>query len=116
MQEIDKIYSNEIGISFYWNTPAHDFIDKVQLIFRDIGFLLTLAELKSFASACSTTYTTSNCRNCRLGNDCRNLLLKTPSNKIDIAISLNELDQVSSLLDATILKVELRSWINSSYN
>ncbi len=116
MQGINKIYSNEIGISFYWKNPSPSDAYKIQLIFRDIGFLLTIEELRFFANSCQLTYTSHTCADCKLGNDCRNLLLKTPSDKIDIAVSINELDQIMNLLDHTILKAEVDFRINISFN
>ena len=116
MQGIDKIYSNDIGISFYWKADAMKAHRKIQLIFRDTGFLLTIEELKSFATFCELACIKSNCADCKLGHDCKNLLLKTPSDKIDLAVSRNELTQITSLIDKTILKAEVRSWVWSSLN
>jgi len=111
MNAIDKIYSNEIGISFFWKRETYIKIPKVQLVFREIGFLLTLNELKDFSDFCVVTKQSQCCADCKDPKNCRSLLLRTPSEKIDLAISRDELDQIQELITETILKVELQFWV-----
>ncbi|KAA1247335.1 hypothetical protein [Aquimarina sp. RZ0] len=80
---------------------------KIQLVFRDIGFLLTLNELKDFSDSCATTKMSPGCNQCTNCN-CRSLLLRTPSDKIDLAISKKELDQIHELINETIFRVEIQ--------
>ncbi len=117
MSAIDKIYNNEFGISFYWKQEANNKSPKVQLVFRDIGFLLTLNELKDFSESCIATMRSQHCGQCRQSQRCRSLLLRTPSEKIDIAVSKQELDQIQELIKGTIFRIELNYWIkNISFN
>ncbi len=111
MNAIDKIYSNEIGISFFWKRETYTKMPKVQLVFRDIGFLLTLSELKDFSDLCVVTKQSQCCADCKDPKNCRSLLLRTPSEKIDLAVSRDELDQIQELINETILKVELQHWV-----
>ncbi|MEW7289723.1 hypothetical protein [Aquimarina sp. 2304DJ70-9] len=111
MNAIDKIYSNKVGISFFWKREMRDAIPKVQLVFRDIGFLLNLSELKDFSDFCAITMQSQCCADCKDPKNCRSLLLRTPSDKIDLAVSKDELDQIQELINETILKVELQNWI-----
>jgi len=114
MSAIDKIYSNEVGISFFWKREQSKISPKMQLIFRDIGFLLTLNELRDFSDACKSTQESNYCNSCKDAKNCRSLLLRTPSEKIDLAISTYELDLLQELIQATIFKVELKHWIATS--
>jgi len=114
MSSFTKIYHNTIGISFYWKKkdPSTS-TPKIQLVFRDIGFLLTLEELKDFSHACAITTESqvTGCPQCKTANSCRTLLLRTPSSKIDLAVSPDELIHISELINRTIFKVELNDWI-----
>ena len=114
MSAIDRIYSNDVGISFFWKKKQATITPKVQLVFRDIGFLLTLHELKDFSDSCRIT-TESQCYNsCNDHTNCRSLLLRTPSEKIDLAISKEELVLFHELIQTTIFKIELQHWIGTS--
>ncbi|MFD2563393.1 hypothetical protein [Aquimarina rubra] len=114
MSAIDKIYSNKVGISFFWKQQKPMGSPKVQLVFRDIGFLLTLNELKDFSDACRITEQSQCCNQCSDHQNCRSLLLRTPSDKIDLAISKDELELVQELINGTIFRVELQHWVTTS--
>ncbi|GAA4276022.1 hypothetical protein [Aquimarina mytili] len=111
MNAIDKIYSNTFGISFFWKRDTCNSMPKIQLVFRDIGFLLTLNELKDFSDSCTLTIQSQCCADCKDPQHCRSLLLRTPSDKIDLAVSKDELYQIQELINETIFKVELKHWI-----
>lgn len=113
MNAIDKIYSNELGISFFWKEEKHVSMAKVQLVFRDIGFLLTLNELKDFSNSCTTTIESQCCNQCQSPQNCRSLLLRTPSDKIDLAVNREELHQIQELINGTIYRVELQNWLKN---
>jgi hypothetical protein len=113
MNAIDKIYSNELGISFFWKQEKHISTPKVQLVFRDIGFLLTLNELKDFSNSCTTTIESQCCSQCKNSQQCRSLLLRTPSDKIDLAVSREEVHQIQELIKGTIFRVELQDWVKN---
>lgn len=111
MNSIDKIYSNTLGISFFWKKEQYQPTPKIQLVFRDIGFLLTLNELKDFSNSCLITKQNQCCDHCKDPINCRSLLLRTPSEKIDLAVSRDELQQIEELINGTIFRVELQYWI-----
>lgn len=113
MNAIDKIYSNEMGISFFWKKETNTSSPKVQLVFRDIGFLLTLNELKDFSNSCTATIQTQCCHACKDSGHCRSLLLRTPSEKIDLAVNREEIHQIQELINGTIFKIELKEWIKT---
>ncbi|WP_108804743.1 MULTISPECIES: hypothetical protein [unclassified Aquimarina] len=111
MSAIDRIYSNKIGISFFWRKQKSGDSPKIQLVFRDIGFLLTLNELKDFSESCRLTEQSQCCNQCN--HHCRSLLLRTPSDKIDLAISKDELEQIQELINGTVFRVELQKWVTN---
>ncbi|WP_109302164.1 hypothetical protein [Aquimarina sp. AU474] len=111
MNAIDKIYSNEMGISFFWKKEMNMAMPRVQLVFRDIGFLLTLNELKDFSDACSTTIQSHCCKECQDPQHCKSLLLRTPSDKIDLAVNREEIHQIQELINGTIFRIELKLWV-----
>ncbi|MEW7277565.1 hypothetical protein ABW636_03115 [Aquimarina sp. 2201CG1-2-11] len=113
MNDIDKIYSNKIGISFFWKQEKEKTERKVQVVFKEIGFLLTVNELKDFSEFCIHTIKSQCCNLCPRMQHCKSLLLRTPSDKIDLAVSKNELFQIHELLNATIFKVELATWVKN---
>lgn len=114
MNAIDKIYSNKLGISFFWKKETHSTVPKIQLIFRDIGFTLTLNELKDFSYSCQFSKQSQCCEQCHDPATCRSLLLRTPSEKIDIAVSMPELEQIEELINGTIFRIELKRWVMQS--
>ena len=114
MSAIDRIYSNDVGISFFWRKGQATITPKIQLVFRDIGFLLTLYELKDFSEACRITIESQCCNSCSDHKNCRSLLLRTPSEKIDLAVGKEELALFHELIQATIFKIELQNWIEIS--
>ncbi|MGB0890830.1 MAG: hypothetical protein ACPGUU_00665 [Flavobacteriaceae bacterium] len=109
MDNIHKIYNNEIGISFVWkNTNNH----LTQIIFRDTGFHLTLNEIELFIEKIADSKTQKNCATCSAGDDCKSILLQTPSNKISLAISKIELGQIEDLLRGTLFQLKINNYIN----
>ncbi len=113
MGAIDKIYSNEVGISFFWNKNTSSNIPKIQIVFRDIGFLLTLNELKDFSDSCIVTKHSECCGHCTNHQECKSLLLRTPSDKIDLAVNKKELQQFHELISGTIFRIEMKKWIKN---
>ena len=105
MEEINIIYKNKIGMAFYWTEGSEK--NKVQVIFKEIGFLLTLPELHLFLSQCEQSINSLNCAGCNNDN-CKSYLLKTPSSKIDLAVSKNELVKIQDLLCQTLEKIAKR--------
>lgn len=110
MEEIEIIYQNNIGISFYWK--EHTDKSKIQVIFKDVGFLLDSSELFLFSSQCQQSLSSSKCGNCHNPN-CKSYLLKTPSSKIDLAVSKNELKEIEALLHQTVEKISLKKLTNT---
>ena len=112
MNDIHKIYSNTIGITFYWKKNTSTEKTKIQLVFKDIGFLVTLEELQEFLEHCNITFQSQCCHQCT-NRDCRSLLLKTISSNIDLAVSQNELEEIKDLIQQTIIKTAIQDWVEN---
>ena len=116
MKHINIIYRNDFGIAFYWEKGKVENGLTAQVVFRDMGFYLTLDELKSFSYQVAASIAQPNCQNCPNKEDCRSLLLKTPSDKIDLAISRSELFQLQELLDNVIIRVDTQKYMTFALN
>ena len=108
MEEILKIYENKIGISFRW---LHSKSFLTQVIFRDTGFHLTEDEIEIFLENLIDSKTQSRCPQCKLGEDCKSILLRTPSNKVSLAVSPIELGQIEDLLRGTLFQLRLNGYL-----
>ena len=76
-----------------------------------MGFLLTLNELKDFFNTCGIAKESIGCSQCEKNRKCRSILLKTPSDKIDLAVSEDELEQIQELIAGTVFKLDLKQWV-----
>lgn len=111
--EIYKIYHNNFGIAFQWKATASKVSkDKIQIVFRDIGFCLTKDEVKAFYNNIFEAKETQPCSCCAKEKDGRFILLKTPSAKVDVAVSKTELAQVEDLIKGTLFQLDLDSYLN----
>ncbi|MDO6743063.1 hypothetical protein [Tenacibaculum soleae] len=109
MEEIIKIYDNEIGIAFHWKNKSANLI---QLIFRDTGFHLTVHEIEVFLEKVLDSKNQKNCATCVKGDNCKSILLQTPSNKVSMAVSIIELSQIDDLLKGTLFQMRMNNYLN----
>ncbi|MDR6299731.1 DUF6686 family protein [Mesonia maritima] len=112
MEDIAFIYRNNFGLAFFWKNKR----DKIQVVFRNTGFYLSLQELKDFQNNVLETVNQQCCANCKTSRKCRSLLLKTPSRKIDLAVNREELEEINELLGGTIFKLEKRNYLKNCAN
>ncbi len=112
MEDIQLVYRNSFGLAFYWKNRD----EKVQVVFRNTGFYLNLEELKEFRQLVIQSLQEACCNNCTQNKRCRSLLLKTPSEKIDLAVNREELAQIKELLNGAIFKVEQSEFLKFSAN
>lgn len=115
MKYIDIIYRSDYGIAFYWKEKRESGGKLAQIVFREMGFYLTLDEIKSFAYSVQYGLQQPCCEQCDTRN-CRSLLLKTPSSKVDLAVSREELFQIQDLLDKTIIRMETQQYMATALN
>jgi len=113
MNDINLIYQNDFGIAFQWKQDKPSQTQKVQVIFRDIGMLLTQGELRHFSKCIVDTLKNRKgnvCGDCSTKETCRSLLLNTPAHQITFAVSFQEAIQVRDLIDGTLFKLELDTY------
>ena len=112
--DIYKIYHNNFGISFKWkNTNSVERKNKIQIVFRDMGFYLTQKEVITFYKNIYETKNAKGCSCCTYEKESRCMLLKTPCNKVDIAINKKELNQIEDLIKGTLFQLNLDQYLDS---
>lgn len=112
MDDVALIYHNELGIAFRWKqTIPNTDSRRVQMVFKDMGFYLLLAEIQKFSQNINTAKF-YNCENCRDPKTCRNILLRSPLERMDFAVSALELEQISDLIEGTLFKLNLEDYLN----
>ncbi|WP_396632838.1 hypothetical protein [Maribacter sp. R86514] len=113
MNDIHPIYQNDFGIAFQWKKDKPSQANKVQVIFRDIGLLLTQSELRHFSKCIADTVENGKghlCGDCKTKETCRSLLLNTPAYQVTFAVSYQEAVEVRDLINGTLFKLELDSY------
>lgn len=110
MENIIKIYDNKIGISFCWKEINTNLI---QIIFRDTGFHLTENEIEEFLEKTLASKNQKNCSTCAKGENCKSILLQTPSGKVSMAVSKVELEQIDDLLKGTLFQIRINNYLNN---
>lgn len=111
MKEIEQIYFNDFGVSFYWRKNDVVLKDRVQIIFKETGFYFTHDEVKHFAGIVSDMLANTKCNGCDFRNKCHKTLLKTPVKEIDLAVSIEELKDIKDLLEGTLFTIGLNEYI-----
>lgn len=110
---IKQIYTNQMGMAFYWNRSDEVDSEKIQLVFKETGFNLTLSELEYFSKLIiESEARTHCCAECKLKNQCGRFLLQTPAKQIDLAVSIAELEGIQDLVDGTIFKIKLQNHVS----
>lgn len=108
MNDIYKIYSNDIGISFQWK---HTHSSLIQVIFRDTGFHLSEKEIELFLKKITYAKEQRICPKCKLGNQCKSILLQTPATKVSMAVSKIELGLIEDLIRGTLFQLRLNTYL-----
>lgn len=112
MKEIQPIYQNELGVSFFWKTEETIQKDIIQLVFKETGLQLTPQELVGFKCLIEDSLSKNYCcEDCELQSNCTKYLLKTPFKEIDLAMTINEMVEMNNLVTTTIFKVDLENYI-----
>ncbi|WBX73874.1 hypothetical protein PG913_01040 [Tenacibaculum pacificus] len=109
MENIIKIYDNKIGISFCWKDTSNTL---VQIIFRDTGFHLTENQIEEFSEKVLDSKSQKNCANCPKADNCKSILLQTPSEKVSMAVSQIELGQIDDLLKGTLFQMRMNNYLD----
>ncbi|MGY0391119.1 hypothetical protein ACW5R3_01000 [Bizionia sp. KMM 8389] len=111
--DIYKIYHNSFGIAFQWiDIESKKKRKKVQLVFRDMGFYLSVTEIRDFYNCIASTKKTGTCNCCSQDCDKRSIMLATPSSKVGIAVNEQELLQLEDLIKGTLFQLDLEQYLN----
>lgn len=111
MKQIERIYSNDFGIAFYWTKNDKVLLEKVQLVFKETGFYFSIDELRTFVGLMKDSAESNNCcADCGRKNQCAKFLLKTPCPQIDLAVSMNELQGIKDLVEGTLFKIKMEAY------
>lgn len=113
MKEIEQIYYNDFGVTFYWKKGQDVLKDRVQIVFKETGFYFSVNEIKEFADIVNEMSNRPSCDECSLRNKCHKFLLKTPLKEIDLAVSQYELSNIKDLLEGTLFNIDLCNYINN---
>ena len=112
MKDIEQIYHNNFGVAFYWKKENETILDKVQLVFRETGFYLTIEELNHFCDLIENSLIENTCcESCQLKNSCHKFLLKTPLSQVDLAVSMNEIKSIKDLIEGTLFRLDLDEYV-----
>ena len=112
MSDVYKIYDNQIGISFKWHKDSL----LTQIIFKNVGFHLCLEEIELFIDQIQLSRVHKSCLDCKMSDDCKSLLLRTPSSNVSMAVSLKELNDIEDLLNGTMFQLELNDYLKDLCN
>ncbi len=113
MNEIYCIYRNDIGISFQWKRDiARNNFGKLQIVFRDMGFYLSPDEVGQFYNCIRNARQFERCAECRQHEEYRSILLRTPADKVDLAVNVHELRQIEDLIEGTLFQIKLDNYLN----
>ncbi|WP_369013148.1 hypothetical protein [Flavobacterium anhuiense] len=115
MNDIEQIYRNDFGISFYWKEGNEIISDKIQLLFKQMGFYFSVQELNEFHDLiedCATHHNNYDTNGVKRALD--KFLLKTPYVAIDLEISPKELDSIKDLVDGSLFRLHLNEYIYGS--
>ncbi|AWG21091.1 hypothetical protein FFWV33_05860 [Flavobacterium faecale] len=111
MKEIQTIYQNEFGVSFYWKVENQTCHDTVQLVFKETGLQLNANELVEFKCLIEDSISKNKCcDDCSLKSNCTKYLLKTPFHELDLAMSIAEMDLMNNLISTTLFKINLNDY------
>lgn len=112
MKEIEQIYHNDFGVTFYWKKQNQTLLDKVQVVFKETGFYFTHDELNHFCQLIEESVAKNNpCESCDLKHSCHTILLRTPCHQIDLAVSMKELNAIKDLIEGSLFKIKLDEYV-----
>ncbi|MBB4801220.1 hypothetical protein HNP37_001259 [Flavobacterium nitrogenifigens] len=115
MKDIEQIYRNDFGISFYWKEGNEVISDKIQLLFKQMGFYFSVQELNEFhdlIEECATDHNDYDTRGVKRVFD--KFLLKTPYVAIDLEISPIELHSIKDLVEGSLFRLNLNEYIHGA--
>lgn len=114
LEEIDKIYSNQMGITFFWKNEIDAYIEnkRVNIIFSNVALLFNIIELNLFLQDIENSLY----RNSFLEDKHRryydSIVLETPINQLRFILSYNDLSLLKDLIERTIFDIEVSNMLH----
>lgn len=116
MRDIDKLYHNDFGISFFWKSKVKSKNSLVELIFREAGLSLHSDDIKiMYDKVKSIVDKPSLCEDCQKNDNCKPFLLEVPNAMVSFAMSYQEMKEMSDLLKGTLFHLELNHLLNYDF-
>jgi len=114
LREIHHLFDNDYGIAFRWKHCGPKEFKKIQLVFNDIGFNLSMRNFKKFLNNIKTTLEYPPiCDACDDHGNCKSYLLETPSSMISLAVSYTELKKLEELLEGAFFQIEMDNMLGT---
>ncbi|PZD79204.1 DUF6686 family protein [Mesonia sp. K7] len=112
MEDIQTIYYNQFGITFQWKRGDLAQINKIQLVFRKTGLLLTKDEVAEFYHQIQLAIEHSHkCQCCPKNKQEKSFLLNTPQENLSFAMTREELSQIRDLVHGTLFQLDLDDFL-----
>jgi len=111
MKEVEQLYYNDFGVAFHWKKNNEVLRDKVQVVFKETGFYLSLPQIREFTVIIENTCKNMKCTGCTNSGDCRKFLLKTPFEQLDLAVCKSELLQIKDLMEGALFNFEMYKFL-----
>ena len=102
--DINLIHYNDFGIAFNWKHNNFSSRNKIQLVFKETGLLLSNSEIFIFKS----TIENAICTSCNCANKCKNFV-QSPSQNINFSMTDSELSGLNDLLSVVCFSIELNN-------
>lgn len=100
--DINVIHYNDFGVAFNWKESTSFSKNKIQLVFKNTGLLLSQQQLFTFKS--DIEYVAINRCNC---SDKSKNLIPSPCEYISFAMSNSELNGLMDLLNGVYFNIQL---------
>ncbi|WP_350287534.1 hypothetical protein [uncultured Croceitalea sp.] len=117
MEDINAIYHNNFGVAFQWKRNSSKNMNKIQLVFRDTGLLLSKRELEQFHQNVKHSLDSQVlCIDCKKKDACKALLLDTPAPQVTLAVSFTELEAIKDLVEGTLFQLNLDGYLGTVFS
>jgi hypothetical protein len=113
MKEVEQLYHNNFGVSFFWKKNNEVLKHRVQIVFKETGLYLSPAEIREFTNIIDETSNNLACAQCSNKDNCHKFLLKTPFRELDLAVCRNELIQIKDLMEGTLFNLTLGKYLEN---
>jgi hypothetical protein len=107
--DLNKIYSNDIGITFKWKglSDGHPYNNIINLVFNETGLHFNLIELYIFQQDIEKALNRPLPCESKYPKECKSILLETPLSQLSFAMSYNDLVLMKELIEGSLFQIAL---------